>query len=105
MVFCVYVGFSFTNGPIAKAILFSGGAVFLANLWFAWVVRNVDSMKQIFALHMVRFLLYVVGAFCVIYFLKQDPLICACSLVGAHIVFVLASMVLQNFKVGHGPSQ
>ncbi len=103
MVFCVCIGFSFTNGAIAKAIFLSGGAVFLANLWFAWVVRNVDSMNQIFALHMVRFLLYVVGAFCVIYFLKQDPLICACSLIGAHIVFVLASLGLQNFKVGPAP--
>lgn len=69
----------------------------LANVWFAWTVRATNAPGRILIFHMVRFFLYIIGMVGVIKLLDQDPLISVFSMIGAHVVYVLANMCLSNF--------
>lgn len=99
-VFLVGLGISLKAPEIAEAVLLSGGVMVLANAWFAWTVRRIDDPQRILAMHLVRFVLYGLGIAAVIVWRKLDPFACIATMIGAHVVYVVANFLNSLVEEG-----
>ncbi len=99
-VFLVGLGISLRAPEIAEAVLVSGGVMVLANVWFAWTVRRINDPQRILALHLIRFALYGIGVAGVIVWRELNPLACIVTMIGAHVVYVVASFLISLVEEG-----
>lgn len=100
VVFLVGLGISLKAPEIAEAVLLSGGVMVLANVWFAWTVRRIDDTQRILAMHLIRFALYGMGVAAVIVWRELNPLACIATMIGAHVVYVVANFLNSLVEEG-----